>query len=233
MKPKRATFLRKFGKSVGYGILFVLLSCAVYWVSMSMFTIRSIIVVGNNIQVKVDEAKLPKTLVFFPSAALREQLLKENPILADIQFQKKYPHTLMIVPMPRTAVVRLSLVSREVLVDESGIVLADADVTSAPLPRLVIPIAAVHIGEKIADPRVTAGISFITGIRDTLKIHTISVEDERSLRAESDKLDILFPQDGPIPVTLATLQTIFAGFRIKGTLPTFIDLRFNKPIVKF
>lgn len=233
MKPKRAIFWRKFGKSVGYVLLFVSFSGAVYWVSMWMFTIRSIIVVGNNIQVKVDEAKLPKTLVFFPSAALRVQLLKDNPILADIQFQKKYPHTLVIVPMPRTAVVRLSLVSREVLVDESGIVLADADGTSAPLPRLVIPLTAVHIGEKIADPRVTAGISFITGIRDTLKIHTISVEDERSLRAKSDKLDILFPQDGDIRVTLGTLQTIFAGFRIKGTLPTFIDLRFNKPIVNF
>ena len=233
MKPKRVIFWRKFGRIVGYVLLFVSFSGAVYLVSIWMFTIKSIIVVGTNIQVRVDEARLPKTLLLFPSATLRAQLLTDNPILADIQFQKKYPHTLVIVPTLRTAVVRLSLVSREVLVDESGIVLADADFTSAPLPRLVIPLTAVHIGEKIGDPRVTAGISFITGIRDTLQIRSISVEDERSLRAKSDKLDILFPQDGPIPVTLATLQTIFAGFRIKGTLPTFIDLRFNKPIIKF
>jgi hypothetical protein len=233
MKPKRAIFWRKFGKSVGYVLLFILFSGAVYWVSMWMFTIKSIIVVGNNIQVKVDEARLPKTLLLFPSAALREQLLKDNPTLSDLQFQKKYPHTLVIVPALRTAVVRLSLTGREVLVDESATVLGDADATSAPLPRLVIPLTAVHIGEKIADPRVTAGISFITGIRDTLQIRSISVEDERSLRAKSDKLDILFPQDGSTPSTLATLQTLLAGFRIKGTLPTFIDLRFSKPIVKF
>ena len=232
MKSKRAIFWRKFGKSVGYVLLFVLFSGAVYWVSIWMFTIKKIVVVGDTIQVRVDEARLPKTLVFFPSATLREQLLTDNPILADIQFQKKYPHTLVIVPMARTAVARLILTGREVFVDESGTVLSDAD-ASSPLPRLVVPMAAVRIGEIIGDPRVTAGISFITGIRDTLKIHTISVEDERSLRAKSDKLDILFPQDGDIPVTLATLQTLLAGFRIKGTLPTVIDLRFNKPIIKF
>jgi len=226
-------FWRKFGKSVGYVLLFVLFSGAVYWVSIWMFTIKKIVVVGDNIQVRVDEARLPKTLVFFPSHSLREQLLKDNPILSDLQFQKKYPHTLVIVPTLRTAVARLSLTGREVLVDESGTVLTDADASSAPLPRLVVPMAAVRIGEIIGDPRVTAGISFITGIRDTLQIRSISVEDERSLRAKSDKLDILFPQDGSIPVTLATLQTLLAGFRIKGTLPTFIDLRFNKPIIKF
>lgn len=233
MKPKRVIFWRKFGRIVGYVLLFVSFSGAVYWVSMWMFTIKSIIVVGHNIQVKVDEARLPKTLLLFPSATLREQLLKDNPILADIQFQKKYPHTLVIVPTLRTAVVRLSLVSREVLVDESGIVLADADFTSAPLPRLVIPLTAVHIGEIIGDQRVVAGIVFVAGTRDILPIHTITAEDDSSLRAKSDKLDILFPQDRSMPATLATLQTLLSGFRIKGTLPTFIDLRFNKPIVKF
>jgi hypothetical protein len=91
----------------------------------------------------------------------------------------------------------------------------------------------VRIGEKITDPRVSAGISFITGMRDILSVSSISVEDERSLRAKCDKLDILFPQDGPIAPILATLQTLLSGFRIKGTLPTFIDLRFNKPIIKF
>jgi hypothetical protein len=233
MKPKRAMFWRKFGKSVGYVLLFVLFSGAVYWLIVRGLTIQNIVVVGHNIQVEIHETRLPKTLLLFPADTIRRELLNDNPILADVRFQKKYPHTLVIVPTLRTAVARLSLTGREVLVDESGTVLSDADASSAPLPRLVVPMAAVRIGEIIGDPRVTAGISFITGIRDTLQIRSISVEDERSLRAKSDKLDILFPQDGSIPVTLATLQTLLAGFRIKGTLPTFIDLRFNKPIIKF
>ncbi len=233
MKSKRAIFLRKFGRVVGYGILFALFVGIVYWLGIRAFTIKNIVVVGNNIQVLVDETRLPKTLLLFPSVRLRMELLADNPILADIQFQKKYPHTLMIVPTLRTAVGRLTLVSREVLLDESGIVLSDADSTSPPLPHLIVPILSVRIGETISDPRVVAALAFITGIRDILPVSAISVEDERSLRAKNDTVDILFPQDGSIPAILATLQTLLSGFRIKGTLPTLIDLRFNKPIIKF
>lgn len=233
MKPKQAIFWRKFGRIVGYLLLFCLFSGAVSWFVISTFTIKNIVIIGTNIHVQVDETRLPKTLLLFPAGTLRAQILADNPVLSDIQFQKKYPHTLVIVPTVRTAVVRLTLVSREVFVDQSGIVLADADSASLPLPRIVVPIPAVRIGETIRDQRVTAGISFIMGMQHMMPIQTISVEDERSLRAKSDTLDIVFPQDAPMSDTLATLQTLLTGFRIKGTLPTFIDLRFNKPIIKF
>lgn len=140
---------------------------------------------------------------------------------------------MVIIPTLRTAVVRLSLIAREVLLDGAGIVLSDADASSPVLPHIVVPLATARIGETIRDPRILAGISFITGIQNILPIQTIIVEDDLSLRAKSDTLDIVFPQDAPMSVTLATLQTLLSGFRIKGILPTFIDLRFNKPIIKF
>ncbi len=233
MKPKQAIFWRKFGKIVGYFLLFCLFSGVVWWVCISAFSIKNIVVIGNNIQVQINQRRLPKTLLLFPSAKIRAQLLADNPILADIQFQKKYPHTLVIVPTLRAAVVRLILTGREVLLDESAVVLADADSQSPPLPSIIVPLAAVRIGETIRDSRVTAGISFITGMQNIVPIQTVSVEDEQSLRAKSNSLDILFSQDGDMSSTLATLQTLLSGFRIKGTLPTYIDLRFNKPIIKF
>ncbi len=233
MKLKQAIFFRKFGKIAGYGLLVCLFSGMVYWLCSWLFTIKNIVVVGTNIQVAVDEARLPKSLLLFPTAKFRAELLADNPTLADIQFQKKYPHTLVIIPTLRTAVVRLSLIAREVLLDGAGIVLSDADASSPVLPHIVVPLATARIGETIRDPRILAGISFITGIQNILPIQTIIVEDDLSLRAKSDTLDIVFPQDAPMSVTLATLQTLLSGFRIKGILPTFIDLRFNKPIIKF
>ncbi len=233
MNTKRAIFVRKFGRIAAYVVLFILFSGAVYWLGMRTCTIKNIVVVGHNIQVEVTEARLPKTLILFPAAKLRAELLADNPTLADIRFQKKYPHTLIIIPTLRTAIARLTLTGREVLVDEKGMVLADADPASSNIPRLIVPLPAVRIGETIGDPRVISGISFLIGSREIVLVHTISVEDEKSLRAKSDRLDILFVQDGSVPATLATLQTLLSGFRIKGTLPTFIDLRFNKPIIKF
>ncbi len=233
MKSKRAVFLRKFGRIVGYVLLFTAFLGAVYWVGIRAFTVKNIVVIGENIQVQVDESKLPRTLFLFPSGTIRAQLLAANPILADIQFQKKYPHTLVIVPTLRAASVRLIAASREVSLDAGGIVLSDADASSQSLPRLVVPITTLRIGEKITDRRVAAAIAFIIGMRAIMPVRVVSVEDETSLRAKSDKLDILFPQEEPTSALLATLQTLLSGFRIKGTLPTFIDLRFDKPIIKF
>jgi hypothetical protein len=233
MKSGRAIFLRKFGKVLGYVVVFCLFSVAVYWIVIRQFTVTHIVVVGNNIRVQIDEEKLPKTLLLFPAQSIRIQLLADNPILADIQFQKKYPHTLVIVPTLRSAVGRLVVLSREVLIDGSGIVLAEGDASSQNLPRLVIPVTGIRIGEKITDQRVAAALAFISGMRDIAPVTAVSVEDEASLRAKSDKLDILFPQAEETQALLATLQTLLSGFRIKGSLPTFIDLRFDKPIIKF
>ena len=190
-------------------------------------------VVGKNIHVNVNKEYLPNSLIFFPSAKIRDQLLKDNPILADIQFKKHYPHTLLIIPTLRTPVAFLRIGSRDVLVDKSGIVLADADASSKELPHIIIPLSAVRIGETITDSRFVAALAFLAGTRDMVPIQTIIIENDSSLRARSSTMDILFPQDGSMSAILATLQTVLAGFRIKGTLPTIIDLRFNKPIVKF
>ena len=93
MNTNRAIFVRKFGKMGGYVILFVLFLGTVSWLGIRVFTIKNIVVVGNNIQVQVDETRLPKTLMLFPAAKLRTELLADNPILADIQFQKKLRHS--------------------------------------------------------------------------------------------------------------------------------------------
>ncbi len=220
-------------KLLGRIVIVALLSFFLYRVLVWISTIRAIEVVGGGIDLAVDEAKLPNTLLFFPSEKIRRELLFDNPILADIQFKKKYPNTLVIVPVFRTAVVRLEGVGRTVLVDQSGIVLADADAASPNVPMFTIPISGLRIGQAISDTRVTQSLAFLRGMRNILAISNISVEPDGSLRSKGDKPDILFTQDTDIIQTLTTLQTLLAGFRIKGTLPALIDLRFDKPIVKF
>ncbi len=60
---------------------------------------------------------------------------------------------------------------------------------------------------------------------------SISEKDSASILATMGHTNIFLPQKGDLKVKAGTLQTIVMGFRIKGTLPTVIDLRFEKPIV--
>jgi cell division septal protein FtsQ len=76
----------------------LLVSSIAYIIVSFLFSLQTIEVVGTNVQVIIDEKKMSKNLFFFPSDRVRKEILTNNTLLSDVQFQKKYPHTLVIVP---------------------------------------------------------------------------------------------------------------------------------------
>lgn len=233
MNPAKAKVVRKFGLTFMYGIFFVLILVGLYIVFSGIFDIRTISVVGTTVQVAVNQNRLPRSLLFFPSAKIRTQLLKDNPVLADIRFEKEYPHTLVIVPTLRVPAALLVTPNRRVFIDAQGVVLSDADTSPVGLVHMTIPIDALRIGQKLTDSRVMAALAFMQSMRPTMSIETITMNDEAAIEAHTGNLDILFTQEANISTISGTLQTLIAGFRIKGTLPKVIDLRFDKPVVTF
>lgn len=233
MKDSVSLVTRKFGPVLIYGVLFTFFCTGVYFLLVRAFTIREIRVMGGDIQVSVDEKRLPRTLLFFPSDKMRAQLLASNPILADIRFDKYYPHTLVIVPTLRTPSILLITPSRRVFIDAQGIVLADADTAPRGLTQITSPISGLRIGQKVNDKGLSTGIAFVLQMQALLPIETMTISDDRTIQAHTQNLDIIFTQESDISSILGTLQTLIAGFRIKGTLPKVIDLRFDKPVVTF
>lgn len=225
--------MRKMRFRVVYVLLFILFSVAVYFLVVKVFTIQEIRVLSDTIQVSIDEKKLPRTLLFFPSDKFRAEILKDNPILADIRFEKNYPHTLVIIPTLRPKAAVITAPTRRVFVDERGIVLADADTPFFGLPHIDVNVSGLRIGQKIDDTRILTSLSFLAGIQPTMPIETVTISDDGVIRAHTGNLDILFTQEEEIASILTTLQTLITGFRIKGTLPSVIDLRFDKPVVTF
>lgn len=224
--------MRKVKWTVVYVLLFFILSLGVYLIITRLFSIREISVVGDHIQISIDQRRFPTTLLFFPTEKIRTELLAENPILADVRFERRYPHTLVITPTLRSPVAVLVTPSRTVFIDARGYILSDADV-AAGLPRIAAPISGIRIGQQLTDKRIAISLLFVEQAKDFMRVETITIADDGSVTAHGGKLDILFTQNEDIQTILTTLQTLFSGFRIKGTLPTVIDLRFDKPIVKF
>lgn len=205
-------------------ILFLLLLPGVYFVLIHGFAIREITVVGSGIDVQIDKNRMPKTLLFFPSDRIAKKLLADNPRLADVRFEKKYPHTLVITVTSRPAVAILVTPSRRVLIDATGTILTDAGPEGSGLPTIVTSAPDVPLSGVLA---------FLAGVSTFFPVETITIMDNGAVKAHAGDLDIVFTQDGDIPAILTTLQTSLAGFRIKGTLPKGIDLRFDKPVVTF
>ena len=137
-----------------------------------------------------------------------------------------------ITAVPRKPFVIAGIDRETYLLDEQGIVLKQYPLETG-LPVIRIAVGGVLPGVKISDQAVLASVNFMRETQNFLPIRDITMNDTSSLRAQSAMMSIMFPQHADIPFLIRTLQTVIAGFRIKGTLPTTVDLRFDKPVVTF
>lgn len=224
---------RRYGRVVLFLVLALLGSILVYWSGNRLFEIQNIEIEGNGMNVVVDERRIPKNLLLFPSEKIRIQILADNPLVEDIEFKKKLPHTLVIKGIARTPVARLVSGLSAVNLDKTGIILPSDDKSVSGLPLLLFANSTVKIGDRVNSKQILAGLSFITDAQTFMKINSIESYDSQSLLAKTPKADIFIPQSADMHAVAATLQTLLSGFRIKGTLPTKIDLRFEKPIVTY
>ena len=225
-------FVRKFGRIAAWIVFVVGVGVVVSFVLNRMLDIRSIEVTGGDVLLSIDEKELPKNLLFFPSEKVREKLLSEHPLLRDIRITKKFPHTLVIEPLIREAVARLARESQTVTIDSDGVVIPDVE-SPRVLPRIIQPGDAVHVGQKITDRMVQQSLLLIRHLDVRWGIVSIEKRDDASITAYIGKTNTIITQDADMVSTAATLQTLLEGFRIKGTLPSVVDLRFDKPIVTF
>jgi hypothetical protein len=229
---KTGTVRRKFGRFIIH-LFFVIVGVVGAYRGLNIVcTIRTIEIVGDGFDVQIDQKRISQNLLFFPSEKMRAQILAENPTLKDVQFIKRFPSTLRIVPVLRIPFVMLKLTDRFILVDREGVAVAYGN-KNLPLPIVELSISNIRIGETVHDKRLSASLEFLEGVASLFPINSVTELDGRYLLARNEEIDIYIPQNRPMTETLTTLQTLITGFRIKGTLPTVVDLRFDKPIVKF
>lgn len=230
MRQKKIVSAKRWRRRL-VAISLALLLMGVVAAGNKFFEIKKVEVVGQGVNVEIDLAKIPNNLLFFPAEKLRQELYRSQPLLAQVTFQKKYPHTLVITALPRVPLARLQSDGRELLLDRDGVVIAQAG-NEPMFPVLIFQLNSLpEAGEKINDQRVSQALNFIDVTREFWTSESITSLDSSSLRSKSDKTEIFFPQQGELQSRAATLQTLLTGFRIKGTLPSIVDLRFNKPIV--
>lgn len=229
---RRSFAWRKFGRTVALILGVIGVSTLFSWGVNGLFTIKNVEVSGEGIQIVVNPAKLPRNILFFPVDGVRQQILKDYPLVGSVTVKKKYPSTLIITAVPRKPFAIAGVGTETYALDEDGVVLTKYPSQSG-LPTIAIAMPALQPGEKISDTGAFAAINFLRETAPMLTVSDIIIYDNLSLRAQAGSMSIVFPQNADIPALARTLQTMIAGFRIKGKLPAIIDLRFDKPVVTF
>lgn len=227
-----SVIIRKYGYLSLLFVSVLFICFGVYKLGNRLFEIKNIEVAGGGVKVIVDEKRIAKNLLFFPGDSLREQILEDNPLVGDVVFRKKFPHTLVIIAKPRIPVAIINSNSGPMGLDKSSVVLGEAP-GDRDLPELLFSVSPVVPGQRVGNPAVLASLSFIIKTQSFLKLAEVESSGSSTLLAKTAKVNILIPQQGDMSALATTLQTLITGFRIKGSLPTKIDLRFDKPIITF
>jgi len=197
------------------------------------FDVTKIEFLGEGMEVEIQKELITGNSIFFPSGKVRTDLLKEYPQLADVIIKKKFPHTILIMPVLRKPIALLVTSKATYGIDAEAKVLGLGYVERI-LPEIRIDIPMVVVGSTLKDTRVESALQFLEKSASFIPISVIQIsEDSLSFRATSDKTDILFTQGASIDTVMATLQTIMTGVRMKGTMPKIIDVRFSKPVIQW
>jgi cell division septal protein FtsQ len=194
--------------------------------------IEKILIEGEKVSFDIDESRITRNLLFFPTEKVRLELLRTYPLLKDIQIQKIYPSTLKFVVTKRIGIARLVAKEQQYILDSDAFVIGTPDAETKTLPPLYFDMSAFSLGSRVDDERIRRAVHVLQLFPSEYAIIKISEADERSIWVKLQQSDIFFPQDGDITGYIHTLQTLFVGFKIKGALPSHIDLRFGKPIVR-
>ena len=199
-----------------------------------------------------------KSLFFINQKALKEKILKDFLSISDVSFEKDFPNKLLVETLPRepAAVVsfakeasysgRIASGSGKIaspsasfqqyfLVDREGLVFAKAsDFSGLPLFYLFdeeIP----SLGENIGQTRIETASEIIENLKeDKTEVSEVFLTAFGSIEMIlRDGTKVLFSsQKNPI-AQVASLQLILSSTRIEGETPVIVDLRFEKPIIKY
>ena len=231
MPPLTSSYqIKRSLRTVASIVIVLLAAVGLGWGVNKFFTLQNIEVIGSGIQIELDKNALSHNLLFFPAKQLEQQILRDYPLLSAVSIEKRFPATLIIRVTQRKAIARLLTNGQTYVLDETGVVLGNAPF-DAPLPTLQFDLGTLAIGSQVSDHRVELSLLLVSRVKDVLTIDTVFEKDSSTLQAKAGSTSIFLPQNGDIGTKAATLQTIIEGFRIKGTLPTVIDLRFEKPII--
>lgn len=197
---------------------------------INQFVIREVKAEGVSATISINTDTMPNNLLFFPSDTVSSTLKKEYPQFESITIEKKWPDTLIVRFTPRVPVAILSDTLRMVAIDRDGYVIGDSSDTTLPIIRTSTVVSAT--GNQIEDRSIRISLAFLTEMGQDDGIREMIIGEDRNIVVRMQDMIIYLNGDDTGKDDAWTLQRLLAGFRIKGSLPKSIDLRFSKPVIQ-
>ncbi len=200
----------------------------------TVFKLRTIVIYGSPQEfTNFNFLSHSQNILFIDTHALEKEISLRHPSIKSVKVTKRFPDSLEIYIEVRTPIMRITVGSEGLFIDQEGKVLsADASQKHLDYPTLRCLVDKANVGEVLDVPNIVLVAETVNTILEhkTAKIKEVSCQDDGSFSFLADGLEIIISaQNNPDDID-SSLQYLFKQFRIEGTRPKKIDLRFNKPV---
>lgn len=174
-----------------------------------------------------------QNVIFISTEKVQNEFLLKNPAVKSIDIQKQLPDALKITLIERLPVAYVMHDAIPWYVDAENIIIPKPAKLTGDLPLLVCGITPPRLGMKIATQELSTALHLVQKLRNEhIQVISVTCISEQMFTIQMPASEIIFsPTQNPDELA-SSLLFLFKQFRIEGTQPEVIDLRFDKPVLK-
>ena len=206
---------------------------------------------ADSDQIKNAAALLGQNIVFLNSSKAKENIKNKFVCVKDVIFLKTFPKNVNLivsgrVPVAIAAVLKTSEASpssfleniatpsgsevvESFLIDEEGVIFSKIN-EQANLPSIYFKDISISLGKKLEDTTKNS-------LKILEKLNLFGLDIQETLVSDNYFIifspKVIFRLDSEVDIQLASLQLILEKAKIDDVRLEFVDLRFDKPAVKF
>ncbi len=206
----------------------------------NFFLIRTVKIVSEEDKVELiglDNIK-NKNIFFLDEKKASAELLQKNPYLKKVNLRKNYPHQLIIEVTIDQPIAALKTNQGFFLLSEKGKIISKKKDDDKNLPLINyyqnFYYYQYQAGELIDYKEIITALKWLKLINDLgLKVDTVDIAGWHMVAFNLGEKKIIFSLEKDYQVQAYQLATIIKQFKIEGRGFSSLDLRFDKPVIRF
>lgn len=223
-------------------LLFLVITFSLWWLFLGGAVNIKHISCKSNInscteQISAELSKQKgKSLLTFKAKPIENKLKKAVPSILNIEIKPLFPNKLQVQINYRkpVALIKYNKSKEGVLVDKEGLIFKKASSQNGAFGLIITDQDLnLTIGEKVNDQVLLSAIKLVLELKSQfISFQKINVSNREIELFLSDNTKVLFSYSREIHKQVTSLQQILSQATIQSK-PTLIDVRFNKPVIKF
>lgn len=208
--------------------------------SYNLFFLKEIKIVNEerNYVLGINEIK-KMPLFFLDEDNIKNILLKKNPRIKDLKIEKKYPNILIIQIIKDNPIAILVVNNGYFYLNSQGkIVYKSNKINEEKIPLInfyqKLDFQNYYPGKKIEFKEIVLALELLKNMNDlNIKVNSLDITSLDVILFNLENKRVFFNTGKDINTQWYQFEKIFRQFKIEGKDYKEIDLRFDKPIVRF